>query len=365
MSDHIPFEIQSEIMNWLPVQSLLRFRLVCKSWRSLIESSDFVAHYSSQQQHLLVRYKNRDDFKLEYVSLVDDDSFPQHRVCVTVPPLVNDLENHVILVGSSHGLLCFQRRHPPRDRAVIWNPSIRKAVAVDVPHVEYVGFGVCRETMDPKIVTITRSESVNPWQVEVFTLTTMTWRSPHSTTNFLSKSLSFLKKPVVVDGCLYWLARHSIAVEDGTFKAYGLIVSFDMTSEEFGEVYLPDRLAHDYHSYHSLSMYKLKESLVVIEPDLEASKLVYHVWTMDDGVPKTFQKLFTISCHSPDVSSFGVRGFRKTCEPLIELQGHPGDNARILVAYEPYSKSISNLGINGRKGLYYYVYSYMETLLLL
>ncbi|MFS8015260.1 putative F-box domain-containing protein [Helianthus anomalus] len=45
MSDHIPFEIQSEIMNRLPVQSLLRFRLVCKSWRSLIESSDFIAHY--------------------------------------------------------------------------------------------------------------------------------------------------------------------------------------------------------------------------------------------------------------------------------------------------------------------------------
>ncbi|MFS8015262.1 putative F-box associated interaction domain-containing protein [Helianthus anomalus] len=192
----------------------------------------------------------------------------------------------------------------------------------------------------------------------------MTWRSPYSTTNLPRKSVSFLKKLVVVDGCLYWLARHRIAVEDGIFTAYGLIVSFDMTSEEFGKVNLLDRLAHA-HDYHSLSMYKRKESLVVIEPSKQHSKLVYHVWMMEDGVPKTFQKLFTISCHSPDVSSFGVRGFRKTGEPLIELQGHPGDNARILATYEPYSKSISNLGINGRKGLYYYVYSCMETLLLL
>ncbi|KAJ0456157.1 putative F-box domain-containing protein [Helianthus annuus] len=155
MSDHIPFEIQSEIMNRLPVKSLIRFRSVCKPWKSLIVSSDFVAHYSSQQQHLLVRYKE------EYVSFVDDDSFPQHRVCVTVPPLLNNLE-YPVLVGSSHGLLCFKRNYRPRDGAVIWNPSIRKVVAVNVPHVEYVGFEVCRETMDPKIVTITRLGKCKP-----------------------------------------------------------------------------------------------------------------------------------------------------------------------------------------------------------
>ncbi|KAM0054324.1 putative F-box domain-containing protein [Helianthus debilis subsp. tardiflorus] len=310
MSDHIPFEIQSEIMKTLPVNSLIRFQSVCKSWKSLIHSSDFIAHYTGQQQHLLVRYKNRDDFKLEYVSLVDDDSFPQHRVCVTVPPLVNNLENHVILVGSSHGLLCFQRRYPFRDRAVIWNPSIRKAVAVDVPHVTdlnayrtALGFGVCRETTDPKIVTITRSESLNPWQVKVFTLSTRAWRSPYST-NLPSNSVTLFGLPVVVDGCLYWLTW-----DNATFTTCGLLISFDMTSEEFGEVNLPDGLAH--HEC-NLSMDKLRESLVVVEVCHEANKRVYNVWMMKDGVPKSFQKLYTISTHPPDVSIRRVMGFRKT-----------------------------------------------------
>ncbi|KAM0054325.1 putative F-box domain-containing protein [Helianthus debilis subsp. tardiflorus] len=333
MSDHIPFEIHSEIMKTIPVKSLLRFRSVCKSWKSLIESSDFIAHYSSQRQHLLVSYKNLDGSKQKYdhVSFVDDDddddSFPKQSVCVTLPPLVNNLE-YPILIGSSHGLLCFYGDYQPGCRAVIWNPCIRKSVDVVVPHVPSettLGFGVCRETTDPKIVAITRSESVNPWQVEVFTLTTRAWRSPYSTTN-------------LPHGYLYWLARDGIAVEDGAFKVYSLIISFDLTSEEFGEVNLPDRLAH---GNYRTSMYQLRESLVVIEPGYEADKLVYHVWMMEDGVPKTFQKLFTISCHSPYVSSFVVRGFRKTGEPLIELQGHPGDNARILATYEPYSKSIS------------------------
>ncbi|KAF5765008.1 putative F-box domain-containing protein [Helianthus annuus] len=55
MSDHIPFEIQSEIMKTLPLKSLIRFQSVCKSWKSRIHSSDFIAHYTGQQQHLLVR----------------------------------------------------------------------------------------------------------------------------------------------------------------------------------------------------------------------------------------------------------------------------------------------------------------------
>ncbi|KAJ0456178.1 putative F-box domain-containing protein [Helianthus annuus] len=132
----------SEFLNTLPVKLLLRFRSVCKSWKSLIHNSDFIAHYSSQHQHLLVRYKSLDDSKQEYVSFVDDDNFPQHRVCVTVLPLVNNLQ-YPLVIGSSHGLLCLYCISPPGGKAAIWNPSIRKAVAVGVPHVripEYPSF---------------------------------------------------------------------------------------------------------------------------------------------------------------------------------------------------------------------------------
>ncbi|KAF5765007.1 putative F-box domain-containing protein [Helianthus annuus] len=342
MSDRIPLEILSEILKTLPVKSLLRLQSVCKAWKSLIKSSDFIARYSSQRQHLLIRYTKLDDFKLEYVSLLMIILSPNRES----PPLFP----------------CW---------AVIWNPSIRKAVDVVVPRVTYynlyrsaLGFGVCSKTSDAKIVTITHSqsgiidmESVNPWQVEVFTLTTRAWRSLYSD-NLPRKSVKHFKLPVVVDGCLYWLAHNcdGITVDDGTFTT-DLIISFDLTSEEFGEVNLPDSLAHP---HCSLSMHKLRESLVVVEDNRQ----VYHLWVMEDGVPKSFQKLFTMSIHSPGVSIVCLRGFMKTGEPLIELRTHPG-NTRILAAYEPYSNSINNLRINVRKGLYYFVYSYTETLLLL
>ncbi|XP_021970978.1 F-box/kelch-repeat protein At3g23880 isoform X2 [Helianthus annuus] len=226
MSNNIPFEIQAEIFKRLPVISLIQIRSVCKAWKFLIDSDDFIKNYSGQMQYLLAR-----------------------------------------IIGCSHGLLClyggYQEGHDgPLSgtcRAVLWNPSIRKAVAVAVPNVADMtiyetgfGFGVCRETNDPKIVKITHinmrghRESVTciPWQVEVFPLSTGAWRSPY-TSNLPRNSIEFdYDNTVVIYGMLYWLATDRITA-DGGFQSYNnLIISFDMTSEEFREVNLPDSLAH-------------------------------------------------------------------------------------------------------------------------
>ncbi|KAI3776462.1 hypothetical protein L1987_46247 [Smallanthus sonchifolius] len=183
MSDNTPLEIQEEIMKRLPVKSLIQFRCVSKTWKSLIDSSDFIANYT-HMQHLLVTY----------------------------------------------------------------------------------GFGVCPVTNDPKIVKITyidnwvdiKSKACIPWRVEVFSLSTGAWRSAY-TTNLPRKLIHFYLFSVDIDGIIYWLTEDRISI-DGGFKYYSMITSFDMTSEEFGEVYLPDTLAHS--GEHEIS--KLRNSLVVL-----------------------------------------------------------------------------------------------------
>ncbi|GJQ98266.1 hypothetical protein Tco_0009405 [Tanacetum coccineum] len=55
--------------------------------------------------------------------------------------------------------------------AVIWNPTIRKSVSIVIPipkawHI--VGFGVCPDTSDPKLVKIIDDKI--SWVVEVFTV---------------------------------------------------------------------------------------------------------------------------------------------------------------------------------------------------
>ncbi|KAI3776480.1 hypothetical protein L1987_46265 [Smallanthus sonchifolius] len=275
-------------------------------------------------QHLLVRY--HDDSDQNYVSIADDDTFPQHKVYLTVPRLVKG--SHII--GCSHGLLCVYG-NSPTVMAVVWNLSIRKAVGVVVPNVPKdgiyttaLGFGVCPETNDPKIVKITQidrriiAEYITniPWQVEVFTLSTGVWRNPYST-NLPRKSIHFCYPQVVIDGLL--------PIKFTSDRFDNVIISFDMTSEEFTEVNLPDSLAHQ--NYLNLSMCKLRESsLVVLERDVAEKDFV--VWMMEDGVPKSFTKLFSVDVNLPHAS---VLGFTKRGAPIVE-------NCGVVVVYEPYSE---------------------------
>ncbi|KAJ0451152.1 putative F-box domain-containing protein [Helianthus annuus] len=202
MSDHIPFDIQVEIIKRLPIRSLIRVRSVSKVWKSVIESSDFIVDYTvhnhDQPQHLLIRYNNLYSEET-YVSIVDDDTFPQNKVSIIVPPSVNLLWDSFV-VGASHGLVClfgYYRNHDDFEycsgtaMAVLWNLSIRKSVAIAVPDVDWpagtnFGFGVCPATSDPKIVKITdththkRMKGVScsrHWLVEVFSLSSRVWRS--------------------------------------------------------------------------------------------------------------------------------------------------------------------------------------------
>ncbi|MFS8031063.1 putative F-box domain-containing protein [Helianthus anomalus] len=365
MSYDIPFEIQAEIMKRLPVRSLIQFRSVSKQWKSLIDSSDFISHYSSQQQHLLTRYVNLGSLHPTYLSIVDDHTFPRHRVSLTVPLPVNLLTNYDI-IGTSCGLLClyssYQKgRNGPvsgSGMAVIWNLAIRKFVAVGVRNVMFrtvLGFGVCRESADPKIVKITcrgDGEDVES-VVEVFTLSSRAWRNPG--TNLPRMSIKLFGSPVE-NGCLYWLATDRIAT-DGGFNFSNMIVSFDMTSEEFREVNLPDNLAR-WRGF-KLSLSKVRESLVVVE---DVGHGVEAIWMMDDGVSKSFTKLFTVNVNTPPAQVRRFRGFRKTGEPIIEVVQHNLHGQ--LVVYEPDSEHVDELEIDGKK-FSFSVFSYMETLLLL
>ncbi|KAJ0714624.1 putative F-box domain-containing protein [Helianthus annuus] len=362
MSDNLPLELQLNIMKWLPIRSLIQCRTVSKAWKSLIDSADFIKHYQGHKQHLLVSYEALVDSERKYVSIADDETFPQKKVSHTIPLL---LQNPGI-IGCSHGLLClFGDYEDDSDDAifdteavVLWNLSIRKAVAVVLPYWvqgTVLGFGVCPRTNDPKIVKILHD---NSWDAQIFTLNTGVWRSCN---NLPRESVQFSdsdSQQQVVDGLLYWLATDKITM-DGGFTSCNLIISFDMTSEEFREVKFTNSLAHVCEL--NLAMSKLRESLVVLELGVEPNDTVWGVWMMEDGDPKTFTKLFNVSVNTPFESMVLARGFRMTSEAIIEIMD---DERGQLFGYDPCSKHTSNLGIDG-EGFSFYVHSYEETLLLL
>nr|GEZ47398.1 hypothetical protein [Tanacetum cinerariifolium] len=163
MSDHIPFEIQSEIMKRLPVKSLVQFRSVSKQWKYLIDNPKFIKDYHPNPPHrLLVRYTL--NTVPTYTSIIDDNTFPEQKFPLIVPEPLKLLKRKTIH-GPVDGLFCFCGFYKDREletkMVVLWNPSLRKCVGIVIPNVvdllvlyTRIGFGVCPHTNDPKIVKI-------------------------------------------------------------------------------------------------------------------------------------------------------------------------------------------------------------------
>ncbi|XP_021971980.1 putative F-box protein At1g32420 [Helianthus annuus] len=343
MSDNIPIEIQVEIIKRVPAKSLIRFRSVSKQWMSLIDSPEFITYHrvnQTQQPHHLLVMHCEEDMKFKYVSIVDDDD---HKFSPTVTTPTVKLVRHPTLLGCSDGLVCLFNYW--KRLIVLWNPSIRKSFGIALPDgVDALGFGVCRQTSDPKIVKITHTIR---YEAQVFTLTTPgagAWGSSSISMNLpLPESMRFSSANAAVvtdDGVIHWLAFSLTPPK--TYR----IISFDLTWEEFGQVDLPDALARSRY----LNIYKLKESVVVLD---YKSCRGCDVWMMS-----SFTKLFTLR----DVEVDSIIGFRKNGQPMHHRPVVAGEGGGELQVYDPASDSMNGLGIYGAS---FKMAAYTESLLLL
>nr|XP_043632957.1 putative F-box protein At3g10240 [Erigeron canadensis] len=360
MSDNIPFDMQVEIMKRLPVKALAVFRSVSKAWKSVIDSRLFVADYTNfhQQHRLLIRYMI--DYKFgyyyQYVSIVDNDTLSRHEFQIVIANVPGSV---VQLVGTSQGLLCLFGDYRVDDcikkTAVIWNPSLGKSIAIDVPVVgdsdsTVLGFGVRPDNLDPMIVTIDYVEHC--YEVMLFVLSSRDWRTPRG--RLPPKSIVFSHgTPVATDRCIYWEACE---------VSIYLVVAFDMVCETFTEINLPHCVAHR-SSNEDFSISMIRGSLALLEWYDDVKKQGCDVWMMvDNGASKSFTKLFTINIPSLPSLSTEVLGFRKNDQPIMQTAGyrHPAS----LELYEPRTGTIKKTGINLEEGSYF-LSSYTETLLLL
>nr|GFA41513.1 hypothetical protein [Tanacetum cinerariifolium] len=135
---------------------------------------------------------------------------------------------------------------------------------------------------------------------------------------------------VSIDGVIYWRAYNDEDLDDGLRSNF--IISFDLKSDTFGEVFLPERLVYT----HYLFMANMNESLVLLEYNDELSakgRSVYHT----------------------------ILGFRKNGEVVLEVRGFFSEETEIDV-YKPSSGCINSVGIVRK---YANAKSYVETLLLL
>ncbi|KAM5580280.1 F-box/kelch-repeat protein [Rosa sericea] len=229
-----------EILSWLPVKSLLRFRCVCKAWRALISESYFIKKH-------LTRTKIRSSFKLlvkeslvfrsiEYQALFnclsDDGTIPNRELDFPVMNLPSFEFPYIEIVGACNGLICLLLEGELTSTTILlWNPCTRDFQVLPQPplihrDLQLFGFGYDSSSDDYKVI-------LGDWNsVVVFTLKTSSWRKLQSLTKYFEVcSIGYL-----VNEALHWVLDEPYKQR---MSCPSKIVSFDLAEEKFHEIPFP------------------------------------------------------------------------------------------------------------------------------
>ncbi|KAK6144861.1 hypothetical protein DH2020_021681 [Rehmannia glutinosa] len=124
-----PEDIIAEILSRLPVKSLLKFKCVSKSWRSLISSKHFiVAHLRISRKntnftrHTIISTILRPCYRLNQCSLQSLLCGPMGDGVDSYYPMIT-INNSVRIVGCCNGLVCIAINGK---YFCLWNPSIKE-----------------------------------------------------------------------------------------------------------------------------------------------------------------------------------------------------------------------------------------------
>ena len=149
----------------------------------------------------------------------------------------------------------------------MWNPSIRKfkklprTCLVKLENVT-LGFAYHSENNDYKVVRISSTPSSTK-ELEVYTLSSDSWRRVgiELTTDVTFGYGKFILPVPLVCGALHWLARIR---EDGRSE---LIMAFDVNSEKFSNLALPDCLIKANNCERFLASFKGKLTFITFGYD--------------------------------------------------------------------------------------------------
>ncbi|KAL3533567.1 hypothetical protein ACH5RR_007088 [Cinchona calisaya] len=331
-SCNLPGDVIANILTKLPVKSLLRFKLVCKSWCEFITSSYFIKLHLSNPitTHNLLILSHLNDYDVsEFSILTQNDNFPDadNLFVKMPPPFPLDPDEFLHVFDSCNGLVCLGLKIMPK--LVLWNPATRKFRFVPLPErrtfgmpLPAMGLGYVEDTGDYKIVRIAQdyklSEKMMAW---VYTLSSDSWKQLDLC---LVNMLMQLRAPVSVNGFLHWLTNRFVS---GNF-----IVAFDVKEEVVRHIAVPDNYGSSFGIFRQLVVVKGCLSMVVFSESNAMSGGI-EIWVMAEyGVKGSWSKQFT-------VEQFGVvaRPLRswKDGEILFRYQD---EGSKKLMSYNSYNK---------------------------
>ncbi|XP_061356730.1 F-box/kelch-repeat protein At3g23880-like [Gastrolobium bilobum] len=249
----LPDELIEEILQRLPVRSLLRFKCVCKSWLALISNPQFAkSHYdmAAAPTHRLLLVKTYPDGPLESIGIdapLHDDSARVYlpRPQSSLIPSVSS--NYLEILGSCRGIILLKYRKEDDD-LILWNPSTgaRKTISCSPGHKFLYGFGYDPSTDDYLVVIAMESSTKFKTHMEFFSLKTNSWNKV--------KGINFPyfdngTRVTVRSGFLLNEALHWVVFSKGDFTK-DVIIAFDLIKRSLSEILLPPDFPRKYEIWH-------------------------------------------------------------------------------------------------------------------
>ncbi|KAL2456234.1 F-box/kelch-repeat protein [Forsythia ovata] len=274
-------DVVIEILSRLPVKTFLRFKCVSKTWFTIIISHSF----SQKHLNMALADSNKDRLLIVHESFNSCESFFALFVNGEITLGTNlsfgkkRSRGDIRVTGSCHGLFCIH--YDRDDEFLLWNPATREIKdisnsSIPLPRnvdaeLYQVGFGFDSNTRDYKVVKLMRLDENCDYHVEVYTLSTNSWRKIEATVpDYVTSSPSML--PTYWNGTYYWWGERDRDV----------IICFDMCIEQFDMILLPTievlpTVVRRF-EYHCFTEYN--GSLGVIFCFMNCSKTWCELWTM-------------------------------------------------------------------------------------
>ncbi|MCD7453742.1 hypothetical protein HAX54_021974 [Datura stramonium] len=300
-------DLEREILVRLPVESSLRFKCVCKSWYTLINSPRFIREYLGNKrrpQLLIYDECNADED--------EDDPVPITIISEDKTPLVakfdHDLQTQGFgdlstLIGSVDGLFLLQKGYVDDVSLALWNPATREVRPL--PAVKFVlhpifvqyrgifGFGLDPFTSNNykvvwfRIVQNIDDEGIRAYAA-VYSCSTDSWRTLQPIDNkIINSKVDFYREDfgdAYLNGAYYWLLKKGLKLS---------VLSFDFGSEVFGEIGGPNIASSSYLDLTSLIL--LDDSIAMLNSNADRS--VYDIWVLiQPGAAGVWNKLLTFKC---------------------------------------------------------------------
>ncbi|KDP24674.1 hypothetical protein JCGZ_26452 [Jatropha curcas] len=242
-------DIVKDILSRLPIKSIKRFESVSKGWYFLFNSHEFISTHlrtSSLRPFLLVRQFHNPTGSKFSLCLIDGNTSYEIRI-----PFLGCLYRFPKIVGSCNGLICLDISPCYAFGFVLWNITTKQYKFLPRPRINdahkpiwmvATGFGYNRRDNDYKLVRIVNfhcKDDDSPAVIaEVYSWRTGSWKLMGG--NVVEENFGYCvihegQQAVSINGSLNWLANGIGKLANEKF-----IVSFDMVSEEFRRIEIPD-----------------------------------------------------------------------------------------------------------------------------